>query len=108
MTPYAVLLVRPLDSDLTIKHAFHRLAETCHPDKFPAGQTPEQATLWYAIAKAYTLIKSVDLRQYWELHHSAFSGLCESCSGTGVRGGRVGRMKVRVCDNCAGEGRVKQ
>ena len=55
MTPYAVLLVRPLDEDYTVRHAFHQLSKQHHPDHPGANGAP--GLLWYALVAAYQAVR---------------------------------------------------
>jgi len=108
MTPYAVLLVRPSDADITIQHAFHSLSKRYHPDKFIDGVVPETAkTAWYEANTAYGAIKTEELRTKFERQLKTLSGVCTRCDGFGVRGSRLGKAKIIVCDSCMGEGRTK-
>jgi DnaJ-class molecular chaperone len=104
MTPYAVLMVRPMDSDQTIRQQFHALAVHEHPDRPGAAGVP--GPNWYTISGAYALIKTDLLRSAWSKHQSVLSGLCAGCSGSGVKGTRTAGRKIRVCEACNGEGRV--
>jgi DnaJ-class molecular chaperone len=105
MTPYAILLVRPADTDETIRAAFHKLSVQHHPDKHPGQPVPRE---WYAAVAAYSVIKSQKLRAAYDRHMLGLSGLCCACRGSGVRGSRVGRSKVQPCQSCAGEGRTRR
>jgi DnaJ-class molecular chaperone len=105
MTPYAVLRVRPLDSDEVIRRAFHKLAAQHHPDKQP-GPTASSLAEWYAIAVAYSTVKTADRRAKLAGLMESLSGLCSTCRGSGVRGTRVGRAQITLCDACGGDGRV--
>lgn len=101
MTPYAVLLVRPLNTDDEIRKRFQQLAVHHHPDRDGAGGTP--GPLWYYITAAYTAIKTEAKRKALEeeLKHSA--GVCGTCAGSGV----TGRKVVQVCASCLGMGRIR-
>lgn len=103
MTPYAVLLVKPTDSDEVIRRVYHDVARLEHPDVVEGGE-PSEA--WYTAATAYTLIKTEDARQAWATRQASLSGLCGQCNGCGVQGTRMFKGKIRVCDTCKGEGRV--
>ena len=105
MTPYAELLVRPLDEDAAIRAAFHALSREQHPDRDGAAGVP--GARWYAITEAYRAVRTAELREAWAKKTATLSGLCASCRGLGVWGSRVGGSKVRVCASCAGEGRKR-
>jgi DnaJ-class molecular chaperone len=104
VTPYAVLLVRPSDDDLTIRKRFHVLSRTEHPDRDGAGGAP--GAQWYVLTAAYGAVKTLMLRRAWEASQKRLSGLCASCQGFGVTGSRVGRAVPRICGACGGLGRV--
>ena len=105
MTPYAVLLVRPTDDDLTIRKAFHRLAELHHPDKNNGASSQD----WIAAVEAYSLVKTAQLRADLERRGAALSSVCKECGGFGVKSssllGRSGAVKS--CIACHGEGRIR-
>jgi len=103
VTPYAILLVRPLDTDATIRARFHLLSKDQHPDRWNAGGVP--GPNWYVLVGAYAAIKIQALRDVWISRQRGLSGLCKSCDGTGVVGSRVGGSKIRLCTACDGEGR---
>lgn len=104
MTPYAVLLVRPSDDDLTIRKRFHVLSRTEHPDR--DGADGEPGARWYVLTAAYGAVKTLILRRAWEAGQKRLSGLCTACRGFGVSGSRVGHSAPHVCVACGGEGRV--
>ena len=104
MTPYAELMVRPLDGDLTIRQQFHVLSRTEHPDRDGSGGVP--GPRWYALTAAYGAIKTERLREALAARRSHLSGLCKPCRGLGVMGSRVGGSKVLLCAACKGEGRA--
>jgi DnaJ-class molecular chaperone len=104
MTPYATLMVKPLDGDLTIRQAYHALAKRHHPDKSLGKPVPKE---WYAASAAYAVIKTEDARRRYADYTSKLAGVCQACSGSGVKGTRVGRSKVRICVMCEGEGRIR-
>ena len=106
MTPYAVLLVRAVDSDELIRKRFHVLARTQHPDRDGAAGHP--GLDWFRISRAYSLIRTTGLRATWAREQKMLSGWCTACQGTGVTGSRVGGCKVRLCASCGGEGRTKK
>jgi DnaJ-class molecular chaperone len=102
MTPYATLLVKPTDGDEVVRKAYHRIAETNHPDANGGAAGP----LWYSVTAAYTAIKTHDARAEWALRQSNLAGLCERCEGFGVTGTRMFKGKIKACDVCKGEGRL--
>lgn len=106
MTPWAVLLVKPLDSDLTIRQAFHDQARTQHPDA--GGIDGKPGSRWHLIVEAYGLVKTAELRAAWERGQTRLSGRCPACDGSGVAWRRTGRDRaVKLCPRCAGEGRLR-
>lgn len=100
MTPYAILLVKPTDSDEVIRKTYHVFARQTHPDKHV--QDPE----WYVYTTAYTAIKTADAREAWERQQAMLSGRCADCEGAGVRGTRMFKGKIRLCTTCKGMGRL--
>jgi DnaJ-class molecular chaperone len=104
MTPYATLLLRPSDSDDTVRARFHALSKHEHPDRPGAGGVP--GTFWYVLTDAYASVKTAELRAGWERAQRSLSGLCPECDGFGVQGSRVAGGKIRVCDACEGQGRL--
>lgn len=106
LTPYAELLVRPLDDDLTIRQRFHELSRAQHPDRDGAAGRP--GPRWYALAAAYGAIKTQAARCVWEAMQGSLSGVCAACCGYGVQGSRIGGSKVRLCEACKGVGRAKR
>ena len=106
-TPYAFLLVKPSDDDLTIRKRFHELSKGQHPDRPGAGGV--RGPLWQPLVDAYGQVKTVGNRTAWHRAQSQLARLCASCSGNGVTWKRVGRDKgAVVCSVCDGEGRVKR
>ncbi len=105
MTPYAVLMVRPTDGDDTVRRAFHALARTSHPDSLRNGGEP--GAEWHAAAAAYSAVKTAELRDRLDRYMRGLSGFCDACRGSGVRGTRAAGAKLRLCDRCGGEGRVR-
>ena len=110
MTPYAVLLVKPTDDDLTIRKRFHEISKTQHPDRtLTVGEEPGPGPLWYALTDAYQQVKTPSARREWHSRQVKLARLCGACSGCGVTWKRVGHDKgAVVCAICGGEGRVKR
>lgn len=111
LTPYAVLLARPADSDETIRRLYHNIARYTHPDaiaRFPEPGRSKAREEWYRATEAYTAIKTEPVRRALELTTNRLSGVCTACRGFGVKGSRLGGAKVRICEACKGEGRVKR
>lgn len=104
MTPYAILLVRPADTDATIRARYHQLIQDQHPDRGGASGVP--GPLWYTYTEAYCAVKTAPVRAAWLAKHSVLRGLCKPCKGSGVAGSRVAGGKVKHCPACKGEGRV--
>jgi len=102
MTPYAVLLVKPTDADEVIRKAYHDVAKKIHPDKV-GGAVGDG---WHVYTMAYTAVKTAEKRDEWAKRQAALSGLCGGCEGSGVRGTRMFKGRVRRCEECGGEGRV--
>lgn len=106
MTPYAILLCRPSDADLTIRQRFHALSKAQHPDRAGGGGVP--GPLWFVITTAYGLVKSSKAREAYAASLRGLSRLCPVCDGYGVRGSRAAGGRLRACDGCRGEGRVRE
>ena len=107
MTPYALLLVKPTDEDAVIRHRFHILAKSEHPDRPGADGVP--GTMWYVLKAAYEAVETQERRDNWARRQAHLSGLCTACRGCGVTWRRVGvaaRQGPVVCASCAGAGRV--
>ena len=102
LSPYATLLVRPTDSDDTIRAAYHEASKRLHPDR-TGGVASEE---WYEVKTAYELIETAELRAKWLRQFKTLSGVCADCKGYGVRGTRIGKAKIRSCGACDGYGRV--
>lgn len=100
MTPFATLLVKPTDDDDVIRKAYHAIARRTHPD------TNEPSTEWYTATAAYTAIKTAKARETWAKRQELLAGECDGCKGFGVKGTRMFKGKIRLCDICRGEGRV--
>lgn len=105
MTPYAVLLVRPTDTDAVVRKVYHALARANHPDRDGANGVP--GPLWTAVTEAYKHTATQERRDAWWREVSLLSAGCAACGGFGVRGSRVGGARIKACDACGGEGRVK-
>ena len=101
LTPYAVLLVKPTDTDEVIRKAYHALARTAHPDI-----TVGQAIFWERYNSAYAAIETVEEREAWKKERSMLSGLCGACEASGVVGTRLFGGEIEVCAGCGGRGRV--
>jgi DnaJ-class molecular chaperone len=109
MTPYAVLLARPTDSDDAIRALYHVIARRTHPDAAAATYGTAQEALkaeWHTATDAYTAIKTVKAREAWERSRKLLSGLCAPCRGEGTQGTRRFKGVVRLCAACGGAGRV--
>ena len=106
-TPYAFLLVKPGDDDLTIRKRFHELSKTQHPDRHGAGGAP--GPLWQPLVDAYGQVKTAALRVQWHREQVQLARLCPTCEGLGVTWKRVGKDRSPIiCEKCGGEGRVKK
>ena len=106
MTPYAILQVRPADSDDDIRKRFHVLARHCHPDAILTRRGTNFLKLksdWELYSGAYAKVKTAVLRTAWERAEALMAGRCGSCRGSGVQGGALSGIKV--CPECGGEGR---
>ena len=104
MTPYAVLLVRPQDTDLTIRQRYHALITDQHPDRAGAAGVP--GPKWFAYTTAYSAIKTQTARNQWFTLRK-LRRACPACKGYGVTGSRVAGSKLVVCVTCAGQGLVQ-
>lgn len=105
MTPYAVLMCRPLDDDLTIRQRYHALSKDQHPDR--QGEEGKPGDDWFTLTHAYGLVKSPKAREAYAASLRGLSRLCPGCDGYGVRGSRAAGGKLRVCDRCLGVGRLR-
>ena len=105
MTPYAILLVKPSDSDEVIRKTYYVLARDSHPDVVGTGSVARAK--WELATEAYNAIKTEELRTVWTHHAALLAGLCAKCAGAGTVGTRMFKGKIRVCEACCGEGRVK-
>ena len=107
MTPWAELLLNPITAtDVTVRKTFQALSRKEHPDARVDGLPGPR---WSAITAAYGLIKTEGLRTTYASQWSALAGLCAACKCTGVIVKVVGKDRgVRVCADCAGEGRACQ
>lgn len=103
MTPYAVLLVKPNDTDELIRKSYHVLAEQHHPD----ANHGEPGSRWYEVSAAYNAIKTPALREAQERGMVLLANFCLPCKGSGVQGTRMFRGKITVCSICKGAGVVK-
>jgi hypothetical protein len=101
VTPYAVLLVKPTDTDEVVRKAYHETARRDHPDANGGRPGP----MWHTATAAYAAIKTAAARESWAKRQSALSGRCELCDGCGVRGTRMFGGRIRACDGCGGAGR---
>lgn len=102
MTPYAVLLVKPTDTDELIRKTYHVQARKEHPDLVKV----EPSDNWYIATTAYTAVKTETKRAAWMEKQSLLSGFCDPCGGSGVRGTRMFKGKIKICEVCKGEGRI--
>jgi len=105
MTPYAVLMVKPGATDEVVRAAYHVIAKRTHPDARSGKSLTEFVQMtedWYCATEAYSAIKTDEKRKALEQRQKLLSGLCSECRGYGVVGWRV-----RVCDVCDGEGRLR-
>lgn len=102
MTPYAILLVKPTDSDELIRKTYWKKAEKLHPDRNEGFASPT----WYTVTAAYVAIKTADARNKWAEQQEMLAGQCDTCDGIGVKGTRMFKGKIRLCEDCKGEGRV--
>ena len=106
MTPYALLLVRPTDTDLAVRQRFHALVAAEHPDR----NNGVPGTMWYQLKAAYEAVKTAPLRAEWVRLRGQLAGTCVACRGYGVTWRRVGqaaRQGAVVCAACEGEGRQR-
>lgn len=103
MTPYAVLLVRANDTDLTIRVKFWEFAGKYHPDRNGGVQGSE----WELYNTAYQQIKTAAKRTELARLTKTLAGVCQACSGVGTVGSRILGSKIYVCDACSGEGRTR-
>jgi DnaJ-class molecular chaperone len=102
VTPYAVLLVKPTDDDLTIRKRFHELSWILHPDRNYG--TPGAS--WQAVIDAYQQVKTQERRTDWCSTQGQLARMCIGCQGYGVTWRRVGKDKsAAICSACGGEGR---
>jgi curved DNA-binding protein CbpA len=104
MTPYAVLLVRPGDTDETISARFRELSRGEHPDSRADGRPGPR---WYAITTAYGAVRTGPDREALGRAARLDARRCARCAGSGVLGSRAAGGKIRVCVVCLGEGRWK-
>lgn len=105
ITPYAVLLCRPNDSDDVIRKAFHAEAQITHPDLLSVPDPENREARWQAALAAYNAIKTQQARDAFETSLRLLANLCFDCGGFGVAGTRLAGRRIRVCDACKGEGR---
>ena len=102
MTPYAVLLVKPGDTDEVIRKTYHELAKACHPDVHYDDAAKER---WFDATAAYGAVKTAALRAEWAKKQKLMAGLCDVCKGVGVVGTRMFKGRVHICAACNGYGR---
>lgn len=100
LTPYAVLLVKPNDLDVTIKKAYWAIAQEHHPDACGG----EVDATWYEATQAYSMIKTAHERAAWEARESVRARRCTVCEGVGVKGTRMFKGQIKLCGSCQGEG----
>ena len=101
LTPYAIMLVRSLDSDKTIRDRFYVLSRQQHPDR--GGANGQPGPLWYELTAAYAAIRTQGVRDAWERQQAMLAGRCAACKGTGVQG----RKTIAQCATCGGKGRIR-
>ena len=104
-TPYAILLVKPTDSDEVIRKAYHILARASHPDIVGTG--PATRATWHRVTEAYNQVKTQELRDTLQKRSALLSGECVRCKGAGVTGTRMFKGTIKLCEECKGEGRLK-
>jgi DnaJ-class molecular chaperone len=102
MTPYAVLLAKPADSDDTIRKLYYAIANEEHPDRTGVAVTER----WHAATEAYAAVKTEERRTAWLKQQRLLAKRCTSCDGFGVQGTRMFKGKIRLCDACDGNGAV--
>lgn len=104
-TPYAVLLVKSSDADDVIRHAYWAIAQLKnHPDVNGGIPGPR----WHEATDAYNLIKTKTLRDRWDLVRQLEARFCKECDGYGVRGSRIGKGRIRICEQCLGVGKKER
>ena len=104
LTPWAVLLVRPVDNDLAVRKAFHAISKMQHPDH---TQDRRPGPLWFAASEAYKALRTEALRTAWLTARATLAGICSTCSGLGVTWRRIGKDRgAKVCERCGGTGRT--
>jgi hypothetical protein len=110
LTPYAVLKVKPTDTDDTIRAFYHIIARRTHPDAITYLPSTDEDALnkeeWHAATAAYSAIKTEDKRAAWERERRLLSGRCVPCQGVGTQGTRRFKGTIRLCACCGGTGRV--
>jgi DnaJ-class molecular chaperone len=107
-TPYVVLLAKPNDSDETIRRLYHAIVRYCHPDAqrgLSEYAKVELTERWHTVTVAYNTVKTDSLRSAWAATQFLLSGQCGKCAGSGVVGTRMFKGKIRVCEECGGNGR---
>ncbi len=103
-TPWAVLLVHPVDDDLVVRKAFHVISKTQHPDH---TQDHRPGPLWFAASEAYKALRTEALRTAWVVARATLAGICSTCGGLGVTWRRIGKDRgAKVCERCGGAGRT--
>jgi DnaJ-class molecular chaperone len=103
VTPYALLLVKPVDNDLVIRQRYHVLINTEHPDR----NHGVPGTMWFVLKAAYEAIKTEPRRAEWLRRQQLLAGVCPMCRGSGVTWRRLGPDRaVRACDGCGGGGKL--
>lgn len=103
LTPYAVLLVKPTDSDEAIRKTYWTLARLHHPDLSSNGVAQ---VAWYIVKEAYAQIETTTVREKWAGRLKLNAGVCRKCEGYGVTWRRLGKAVVKVCEVCSGQGRI--
>jgi hypothetical protein len=104
LTPWAELLVRPVDGDDVVRRAWHAIARVEHADA-TADRRP--GPRWQAAKAAYEAVEDEAARMRWAAALAHQAGLCAVCVGFGVTWRRVGKDRgAKVCAACGGEGKV--
>lgn len=103
LTPYAVLRVKPGDTDEVIRKTYHALVKACHPDVHYDEAAKDR---WFTATTAYGAVKTLASRLEWAKREGLRSGLCADCKGAGVAGTRMFKGSIRLCVKCGGTGRA--
>ena len=104
LTPWAILLVRPIDDDLAVRKAFHVISKIQHPDH---TKDRRPGPLWFVASEAYEALRTEALRTAWAAARTTLAGVCSACDGLGVTWRRIGKDRsTKVCERCNGTGRT--